>query len=149
MWSRSHIIRVIDSFGDINVVEPWITATIQIVIKRDAILGAMEFSIGQRKQCQHTHANSQGLRYLLLEDKVLRAGEDVLAWSANSVGFDLDNVKEFRRKLSLIDDQWCRMGSDKPKGGSEFAAARSPCYSISLSYANRLVFFMLINQFGQ
>ena len=117
MWSRSHIIRAIDSFGDINVVEPWITVTMQIVIKRDAILGATEFSIGQRQQCQHTHAACQRLGYLLLEDKVLRAGEDVLAWSANSVGFDLDNVKEFRRKLSLIDDQWCRMGSDKPKGG--------------------------------
>ena len=141
-----HVVRVIDSFGDINVVEPWITATIQIVIKRDAILGAMEFSIGQRKQCQHTHANSQGLRYLLLEDKVPRAGEDVLAWSANSVGFDLDNVKEFRRKPSLIDDQWCRMGSDKPKGvgirGSALTMLFNQsklCKSISILYVNQSV----------
>lgn len=152
MWSRSSSNRQLRGYQRCRAVDnrhdadshqkrcdPW----------RHGVLYRTAAAVSERQQCQHTHAACQRLGYLLLEDKVPRAGEDVLAWSANSVGFDLDNVKEFRRKLSLIDDQWCRMGSDKPKGGSEFAAARSPCYSISLSYANRLVFFMLINQFGQ
>lgn len=120
----------------------------QIVIKRDAILGAMEFSIGQRQQCQHTHAACQRLGYLLLEDKVPRAGEDVQAWSANSVGFDLDNVKEFRRKLSLIDDQWCRMGSDKPRGVGIRGSALAMLFNQS-KLCKSISILLLINQFGQ
>ena len=106
--------------GDARIIYARVSPANQVSVKRD--LRIAELLVGERQEFEHADAPGKRLLDVVHEQKVLRAGQYILAGPSALVGGDLNHAEQLRCILGFVDDQMIGAPADKADGVIECGA---------------------------